>query len=162
MNSDIYEKLDELSKKFFIKFVSIFSDIDYTYDYDNQLIIKIPEKNRDFGSMVIHCDKDEIVICLGSHFHTHFDTYSFSSKASSIIMDQVTLEAIGFTRDVLDDKVVLEVEMTGNQLISSNIYHIDKNIKENTKIITSGGIILRIFNKNRSIFKNTWTKAYED
>jgi len=163
MEKDIYEKLDDLSREFYNSFIESVINVQFDYDFSKALMIRIPAKNQDFGDMKIYLDTDEITVGLGEHFHTHFDRYSYQDEISNNdVRRNIILDTLEFINEVLNDKILQEVEMQGDKLISSSVTYLGKTQNGYTKMMTLPGLVRKLFKKDKIKMQYVWSGIYKN
>lgn len=85
---------------------------------EGDFVICIVAPSKDFGSLMLQVDNDEITVYTDFH-HSHFETYIYpeitSTKDKYLKAGQ---EAIAWVSAIMRDKVIFEVEKSGDKILS--------------------------------------------
>lgn len=93
----------------------------------DHLIVTIPAKSPEVGDLTVHLDGDEVIVNVGPHYHTHFETYTIEAETPEARELEAAKDAVRFIRDVLDEKVRFRGQFAHGRCLNFSSWYPEKS-----------------------------------
>jgi hypothetical protein len=87
---------------------------------DSKEILRVPAAAMEVGDLVVYNDGDELTICVGTIFHSHYGDYLAAGDSESEKLQFVMRQAIERIADILADRIRFRVEFEGGRVIGGS------------------------------------------
>jgi hypothetical protein len=91
---------------------------------DLKEILRVPAAAMAVGDLVVYNDGDELTICVGTIFHSHYGEYLAAGDSESEKLQFVICQAVERIVDILADRIRFRVEFEGGHVIGASSWHI--------------------------------------
>ena len=161
MKNELLQQLDgltrEIVKEFENELIRRLPDIKYEYSSSENLDIRIAAVNKNFGDIGICIQCKEITVLIGDRFHTHFDIDVSYKDVADNNSKQVIYDVLQFIEDIINEKILLRVKMSGERVISSSIVYADDINNPIESMAELSGLLKGIFSNKASIRLYSWS-----
>ena len=117
--------LDSLSRIFLAEFRANFPHVGANEDFTDRVVVSLPSKAAIVGPLEVMMDGDEITVYLGRHHHVHFSTYMHQDLAGEAAERAITLDALTYIRDILEDRIVIWSREEGGRYVAGGAFYRD-------------------------------------
>ncbi len=102
---------------------------------------------------------DEVTVEIGELFHSHFETCLDDNLTKQEAEEQAITSAIEFIKDVLEDRVVIEIRYERKKPVRASIQYVNDN--EDSSVIIpfqeKKGILKRMFPSKIKVERLFWS-----
>jgi hypothetical protein len=87
---------------------------------DSKEILRVPAAAMEVGDLVVYNEGDELTICVGTIFHSHYGEYLDAGDSASEKLQFVMCQAVEWIVDILADRIRFRVEFEGGRVIGGS------------------------------------------